>query len=158
EVLHEEVRGLPERLRAPVVLCYLQGLTYAEAAHRLGLSAVAVQGRLARARERLRHRLIRRGLTVPAGLLAAGAASQAQGAIPATLIEGTIRIALGFLAGNTAAVLARGVLNSMMWNQLRVATVLLCLGLGSGYWAWHAFAAAGDGNARTDPGQGAVKA
>ena len=31
------------------MLCYLQGLTYAEAAHQLGLSAVAIQGRLARA-------------------------------------------------------------------------------------------------------------
>ena len=122
------------------MLCYLQGLTYAAAAHQLGLSEVAIQGRLARARERLRHRLIRRGVTVPAGLLAAGAASQAQAAIPLTLIHSTIRIALGFVAGNTAAVLARGVLNSMLLNQLKVATVLLCLGIGGSYWAWHALA------------------
>ena len=54
EILHEEIDGLPERLRAPVVLCYLQGLTYAAAAHQLGVSAVAIRGRLARARERLR--------------------------------------------------------------------------------------------------------
>ena len=27
EILHEEIHGLPERLRAPIVLCYLQGLT-----------------------------------------------------------------------------------------------------------------------------------
>ena len=82
EVLHEEIEGLPERLRAPVVLCYLQGLTYAAAAHQLGLSEVAIRGRLARARERLRRRLTRRGVTVPAGLLAAGATGQAQAAIP----------------------------------------------------------------------------
>ena len=91
--------GLPERLRAPVVLCYLQGLTYAAAAHQLGVSEVAVRGRLARARERLRHRLTRRGVTVPAGLLVAGAAGQAQAAIPVSLIQCTIRIALGFVAG-----------------------------------------------------------
>ena len=48
EILHEEIDGLPERLRAPVVLCYLQGLTYAAAAHQLGLSEVAFRGRLAR--------------------------------------------------------------------------------------------------------------
>jgi RNA polymerase sigma factor (sigma-70 family) len=87
--LHEEIDGLPERLRAPVVLCYLQGLTYAAAARQLGLSEVAVRGRLARARERLRYRLTRRGVTVPAGLLAAGAASLAQAAIPLTLIHST---------------------------------------------------------------------
>ena len=117
EILHEEIDGLPERLRAPIVLCYLQGLTYAAAAHQLGLSEMAIRGRLARARERLRQRLTRRGVTVPAGLLVAGAAGQAQAAIPVTLIHSTIRIALGFMAGNTAAILARGVLNSMLLDQ-----------------------------------------
>ena len=82
EILHEEIEALPERLRAPIVLCYLQGLTYDAAAHQLGLSEVAIRGRLARARERLRRRLTRRGVTVPAGLLAAGAAGQAQAAMP----------------------------------------------------------------------------
>ena len=96
---------------------------------------MAIRGRLARARERLRQRLTRRGVTVPAGLLVAGAAGQAQAAIPMPLIHSTIRIALGFMAGNTAAVLARGVLNSMLLDQLRVATVLLCLGIGGSYWA-----------------------
>ena len=75
-------RPLARAAAAPIVLCYLQGLTYAAAAHQLGLSEVAIRGRLARARERLRHRLTRRGVTVPAGLLAAGAAAQAQAAIP----------------------------------------------------------------------------
>jgi RNA polymerase sigma factor (sigma-70 family) len=153
EILHEEIHRLPERLRAPVVLCYLQGLTYAEAAHQLGLSAVAIQGRLARARGRLHPRLIRRGVTGPAGLLTAGAASQAQAAIPLTLIHSTSRIALGFMAGNTAAVLARGVLTSMMLNQLKVATVLLCLAIGGGYWAWQAFAGPPDEKGRLDQGR-----
>src|SRR5262249_23079684 len=144
EILHEEINGLPERLRASIVLCYLQGLTYAAAAHQLGLSEMAIRGRLARARERLRQRLTRRGVTVPAGLLVAGAAGQAQAAIPMTLIHSTIRVALGFMAGNTAAILARGVLDSMLLDQLRVATVLLCLGIGAGYWAWHTFASAVD--------------
>jgi RNA polymerase sigma factor (sigma-70 family) len=152
-ILHEEIEGLPERLRAPVVLCYLQGLTYAAAAHQLGFSEAAIRGRLARARERLRQRLTRRGVTVPAGLLVAGAAGEAQAAIPLTLIQGTIRIALGFMAGNTAAVLAREVLNSMLLNQLKVATVLLCLGIGSSYCAWHALAGATDENGRSHPGQ-----
>ena len=92
-------------------------------------------------------------MTVPAGLLAAGAASQAQAAIPLTLIHSTSRIALGFMAGNTAAVLARGVLTSMMLNQLKVATVLLCLAIGAGYWAWQAFAGPADEKGRLDQGK-----
>ena len=157
EVLHEEINGLPDGLRAPIVLCYLQGLTYAAAAHQLGLSEIAIRGRLARARERLRPRLARRSVTIPAGLVVAGAAGQTQAAIPMTLIQGTIRIALGFMAGNTAAILARGVLNSMLLSQLRVATVLLCFGIGGSYWAWHAVAVAVDGDSQTNGGQAIVR-
>jgi RNA polymerase sigma factor (sigma-70 family) len=135
EILHEELSGLPERLRAPIVLCYLQGLTYAAAAHQLGLSEIALRGRLARARERLRQRLTRRGVTTPSGLVVAGAAGQGQVVIPVTLIQSSLRIALGFMAGNTAAILARGVLNSMILDKLRAATVLLCLGIGASYLA-----------------------
>ena len=87
------------------MLCYVQGLTYAAAAHQLGVSEIAVRGRLARRASGCDHRLTRRGVTVPAGLLVAGAAGQAQAAIPVPLIQSTIRIALGFVAGHTAAVL-----------------------------------------------------
>ena len=106
--------------------------------------------------ERLRQSLTRRGLTVPAGLLAAGAASQTEAGIPLTLIHSTIRIALGFIAGNTAAIL-RGVLNSMLLHQLRVAVLLLCLGIGGSYWAWRAFASGGNGPGQAIPGQSVVR-
>ena len=64
--LSEEIDRLPERYRAPVVLCYLEAMSYQMAAARLGVSEDAVRGRLARARERLRTRLTRRGIEVPA--------------------------------------------------------------------------------------------
>lgn len=152
-LLHEEIDGLPERLRAPIVLCYLQGLTYAAAANQLGLSEVAVRGRLARARERLRHRLTRRGVMVPAGLLVAGAAGEAQAAAPLPLIHSTVRIALGFMAGHTAAALARGVLNSMMLHQVKVAAALSVIALAGGSWAWHAFAGAAEKKGQLAPGK-----
>jgi RNA polymerase sigma factor (sigma-70 family) len=132
EVLHDEIDRLPERLRAPVTLCYLEGLSYDAAASQLALSEATLRGRLARARERLRYRLSRRGVTAPAGLLVAGAAPEAPLIIPGSLIHSTVRIVLGFMAGDTAVVLARGVLNSMLFNQLKVVTVLLLLGIVSG--------------------------
>ncbi|AMV40054.1 RNA polymerase sigma factor [Planctomyces sp. SH-PL62] len=61
EAVHEEVARLPEKYRAPVVHCYLQGLTYEEAARRIGCPIGTVRVRLSRARERLRARLARRG-------------------------------------------------------------------------------------------------
>ena len=44
---------------APILLCHLEGLTYQQAAERLGCPVRTVQSRLARGRERLRDRLAR---------------------------------------------------------------------------------------------------
>jgi RNA polymerase sigma factor (sigma-70 family) len=63
-VLDEEVRRLPEIYRSVFILCCLQGLTNEQAAQELGCPKGTVLSRLARARERLRKRLSRRGLAV----------------------------------------------------------------------------------------------
>ena len=73
-VLDEELQRLPERLRSPLVLCYLQGSTRDEAARQLGWSLATLKRRLEEGRESLRCRLARRGLTLPAALLVAGLA------------------------------------------------------------------------------------
>ena len=68
-VLHEEIDRLPERYRAPVVLCDLEGRTHEQAARHLGWPVGTVKSRLSRGRERLRERLVRRGLGSDAGLI-----------------------------------------------------------------------------------------
>jgi RNA polymerase sigma factor (sigma-70 family) len=65
DVVHQEVSRLPEKYRAPIVLCYLEGLTHDEAAARLKWPVGTVRSRLARARDTLRTRLSRRGVTAP---------------------------------------------------------------------------------------------
>src|SRR5262249_13107360 len=67
-LLDGEVSRLPERFRAPVVLCYLEGRSVDEAALVLGCPRGTVASRLARARERLRLRLAGRGLALTAAL------------------------------------------------------------------------------------------
>jgi len=61
QVMDEEVANalaqLPEPFREVVVLCDLEGLSYAEAAAALGIPIGTVRSRLARAREMLRRRL-----------------------------------------------------------------------------------------------------
>jgi RNA polymerase sigma factor (sigma-70 family) len=61
-LLDEEMVALPEKYRAPLVLCYLEGLTNEDAARRLGWAPGSMSYRLARGRELLRRRLTRRGL------------------------------------------------------------------------------------------------
>ena len=62
--LHEELARLPERLRQPVVLCYLEGRTHAQAARELSWSEATLRRRLANARDLLHSRLTRRGVAV----------------------------------------------------------------------------------------------
>ena len=61
-VLDEEINRLPEKYRAPLVLCYLEGKTNEQAARQLGCPVGSMSWRLTRGREMLRQRLSRRRL------------------------------------------------------------------------------------------------
>jgi RNA polymerase sigma factor (sigma-70 family) len=62
KAVHDEIDSLSGPQCAAFVSCVLEGLTYEQAASRLGWTEAAVRGRLARARAKLRARLTRRGL------------------------------------------------------------------------------------------------
>jgi RNA polymerase sigma factor (sigma-70 family) len=133
-VLDAEIDRLPEKYRIPVVLCYLEGMTNDEAARRLGCAKGTICSRLAWARERLRTRLTRRGVTLTAGLLASVLTPDLLSAsVPAPLIGLATDRATSFLLGQTmasaaptaAAALAKGVLRAMFLARLRTVIVLL---------------------------------
>jgi cobalt-zinc-cadmium efflux system membrane fusion protein len=145
-VLFEELDRLGEKYRLPIVLCYLQGLTTAEAAKQLGCAKGTVHSRLSSAREQLRARLGRRGITLPAAglgtLLLAGAGAAA---VPAGLVGSTLKIVALAVSGKAlpqsaatshVTALAEGVLQSMVMTKLRlggIALLALCaVGLSGG--------------------------
>ena len=68
--IHAAIDRLPERYRAAVVLCDLEGLTCQEAAQQLGCPQGTVASRLARGRERLRVVLKRQGAGLTSAVMA----------------------------------------------------------------------------------------
>ncbi|HKI35243.1 MAG TPA: sigma-70 family RNA polymerase sigma factor [Gemmataceae bacterium] len=168
-LLDEAIASLPEKYRAPVVLCYLQGKTNEEAARELGCPKGTVAVRLMRARERLRRRLDRCKLILPAALLGVVLAGRAQAApVEAGLAQMTLKAALVAAAGGTltaaasthATALAEGVMRAMFLRKCKLAVAaLIALGVigGGGAW-WHQHAATAappcpkDEPARSAPG------
>ena len=90
-MLDEELDRLPERLRGPVVLCWLDGLTRDEAVGRLGISLNTLKRRLEAGRELLRSRLVRRGVTPVVVTAAVLAPDSMQANVPSALANATLR-------------------------------------------------------------------
>lgn len=135
-VLDEEIGRLPDKLRQAFVLYHLRGCTHEEAAAELGCPPGTVMSRVARARERLRARLTRRGFTVPAvGTIAVLDPAPVSASLFASTVMASVSYATGAAVASPdrAVPLARDTLRSLAWDPLKpLAVVLVVAALGIG--------------------------
>jgi RNA polymerase sigma factor (sigma-70 family) len=129
--LDVELSQLPDNLRLPLILCYLEGRTQEESATQLGWSKSTLRRRLDEARDALGSRLIARGIPWTAAISAVLLADCLASAAPASaLIAQTVEAAAGVAAGKTmaqvasatVAALAEGVLKTMYLTKLTTVT------------------------------------
>ena len=160
-VVQEELTRLPERIRAPLVLCYLQGMTHEQAARQLHCPVGTVRSRLARGRESLLRRITSRGLMIPVAAVSSALESSARASIvPPHLSKSLIKVATRFASGSASiagrvgvsasvAALLEGVLSVMRFQKLAsLATAFGAVGTLAAVVAsspWHAAGQTGYG-------------
>jgi RNA polymerase sigma factor (sigma-70 family) len=163
-LLDQELSHVPDRYRAPIVLCDLEGHTRKEAARRLGCPEGTVSGRLSRGRLLLARRLKRHGLDLSAGAVGVVLAGHASGAsLPVPLVQSTTRAATLVAAGHPvtaavsgpAAALTQGVLLAMRLSQVKLALIVTLavglIGLGWGVFQTRAAAPVKEGETVAGP-------
>jgi RNA polymerase sigma factor (sigma-70 family) len=141
DILDEELARLPDRYRAPLILCCLEGKTRDEAAKLLGWSVSSVKGRLERGRQLLEQRLTRRGIALSAALaVVLVCQTTAAGAVPAALVGATVQSGLAKAAlTSSVAALSHAACRMVLWESMRtwlvigLASCLLLAGLGVAY-------------------------
>ena len=137
QTIHSELDRLPERYRAPIVLCDLEERSLDEAARQLGWPLGTVKSRLNRGRQQLRDRLVRRGVAPgDAGLVLSGSAAiRSAGAaitVSPALTQATAHLIgeAGTVAGGSSAsvlALAKAMQRSILMSQLKMVAVGLII-------------------------------
>jgi RNA polymerase sigma factor (sigma-70 family) len=160
-ILHEELNQLPRTELQPLLLCYFEGLTQEEAAAQLSWPRGTLKRRLERGRDRLRSRLLRRGVMLGSlgiSLLMDAPVIADHALVSVSLGESTVRACVLLRDGCTLPAglvsthvlsLVQGALRTMMLSKLRFVLIAVLMFSFSGVGAWYSVSRAG--NPSSDP-------
>ena len=126
-ILAEEVEALPAKLRAPFILCVLEGTPRADAVNALRLKDGTLSTRLAEARVRLRERLGRRGVLFAAVVTTIDLSRLA--AVPHALLERAVRSAMGQASASVLALAAGQAVGSKLLISSAVLVAAAVIGM-----------------------------
>ncbi len=139
--LDEELSRLPEKYRAPLILHYLESKPAVAVARELGWPYGTVLRRMARGRDKLRARFLRRGISL--GVESVWAVELArfvgQGSLPMGLAKATTKVASLLALGRCAAPvsvapqvaeLAQGMGRAMLLAKLKTGLYVLVAAVG----------------------------
>jgi RNA polymerase sigma factor (sigma-70 family) len=158
EVLDAEIDRLPVKYRTLLIQYDLEGKPLKELAAQRKCPLGTIKGELARARERLRNRLLKRGLTLSGSVLAGLSAGETASAAPPELAAATAKgVALWMTSGNAVAgtfsakviALTEEMMRGLLMSKIKIivgtlAAAVFVFGSTGGYLTWGAGKAAED--------------
>ncbi len=132
QLIDHELNRLPDKYRAAVVLCELEGRSRKEVAELLHVPEGTLSSRLATARKMLADRLSARGLALAAALITTWFAQEAAHAtVPPGLCAAACLAGYGATGVSTnATILAENVMKAMLISKIKTValyTLTLCL-------------------------------
>lgn len=125
--IFEELERLPGHARTAIVLCDLEGLSHEQAANQVGCPLRTLQTRLYRGRDRLRRRLVDRGVmpAVSAWAMAAPGARDASATTIPLSAGATARAAIRFAEGATPGEVPDAVARMVRWGLMQMIVAKL---------------------------------
>jgi RNA polymerase sigma factor (sigma-70 family) len=136
-LLDQELNALPDKYRAAIVLCDLEGKPLKDVARQLGCPIGTIGTRVARGRVLLGRRLSRHGLVLSTSALALLLSQNvATASVPAALVTSTTKAAAAYMTGSatisgviptTVANLTLAVLKSMLVDRIKIALAVFLM-------------------------------
>ena len=135
---------LREADRNAIVLRIYEQRPLEEVGVALGIGADAAQKRVTRALEKLRARLVKRGVTLTATVIAGAVAANSVQAASVALVQtiSAVATAKGAAAGTATLTIVKGAMKIMAWNKTKLA-ILVCIGVllatstTAAFWSFH---------------------
>jgi uncharacterized protein (TIGR03435 family) len=140
-LLDDALNELGETDRTALVLRFFENKSGREMAEAMRMKEDAVQKRLTRALDKLRARLVKRGVTLTATVIAGAVAANSVQVAPVVLAKtiSVVAVAKGAAAAISTITLVKGALNIMAWAKIKTASLIgtgLLIACGAVVYIW----------------------